>query len=172
MLYYVHVCVCECVSDVAPFCFPSSPCVTHLRPDHKFVFQISCACNFVVLFFVVVGCVILCVFSLPLLVIYFWFCLWSDNESVTEIVLVCRQHEEEADLSTKMWWSLDCTDASASAHLMHLVIYLFNDFLFITLSQVFSLEEEKCVSCIYINKTFIADYLCICCGMCKFDLFR
>ena len=52
--------------------------------------------------FVVVGCVILCVFSLLLLVIYFWFCSWSDNEWVTEIVLVCQQQEEEADLSTKM----------------------------------------------------------------------
>lgn len=147
--------------------FPS-PYVTHFKTWPQICLSDFMCMQFV---FVVVGCVILCVFSLPLLVIYFWFCLWSDNESVTEIVLVCQQQEEEADPSTKMWWSLDCTDARTSAHLMHLVIYLFSDFLFITLSQVFSLEEEKCVSCIYINETCIADYLCICCGMCKFDLF-
>ena len=115
MLYYVHVCVCECVSDVAPFCFPSSPCVTHLRPDHKFVFQISCACNFVVLFFVVVGCVILCVFSLPLLVIYFWFCLRSDNESVTEIVVFCQQAEEEAELLDQVEPGLSTPELTSAA---------------------------------------------------------
>ena len=162
------MCMFVCVNMwvmFAPFFFP--PYVTHFKTWPQICLSDFMCTQFV---FVVVGCVILCVSSLPLLVIYFWFCLWSDNESVTEIVLVCQQQEEEADPSTKMWWSLDCTDARTSAHLMHLVIYLFSDFLFITLSQVFSLEEEKCVSCIYISETCIADYLCICCGMCKFDL--
>ena len=65
--------------------------------------------------FAVVGCVILCVFSLLLLVIYFWFCLWSDNESVTEIVVFCQQAEEEAELLDQVEPGLSTPELTSAA---------------------------------------------------------
>ena len=51
-------------------------------------------------------------FHFLLLLVLFCVCSWPDKNG-WRVVLVCQQpKEEEADLLTKVWWSLDCTDAS------------------------------------------------------------